>query len=125
MYHGWSDAALAPQSTVEYFEAINSKMGRRTTQSFARLYMVPGMGHCGGGPGPNTFRMPIESALENWVEKGIVPGPLTATKFKIDADPASGVVRTRPLCPFPQVARYNGSGSIEDATNFACVAPKP
>jgi feruloyl esterase len=89
------------------------------------------MQHCGGGPGPNDFswmpsaqKDPKQSmfrALEEWTEKGAVPGEIVATKFTGD-NPASGVARTRPLCTYPKVARYKGSGSVDEAANFACVA---
>jgi feruloyl esterase len=78
--------------------------------------MVPGMGHCGGGEGPDTFDM--MSALDSWVEKGQLPERIEASKVV-----AGKVTRTRPLCPYPQVARYKGTGSIDAAANFACVAP--
>jgi len=85
---------------------------------FSRLYMVPGMQHCGGGPGPNSFREPMRTALERWVENGAAPDTVIAVKYKVDGDPTSGVIKTRPLCPYPQVARYNGSGSIDEASKF-------
>ena len=85
--------------------------------------MVPGMQHCFGGPGPNTFGGPMTAALERWVEDGVAPGAIIATKYKTDGDPTSGVVRTRPLCPYPQVARYKGTGSTDEAANFTCKAP--
>jgi hypothetical protein len=125
MFHGWSDPGLAPTNTIDYYNDVVSKMGRKDADSFTRLYMVPGMQHCGGGPGPNNFGGPITAALERWVEQGSAPDKIIATKFKVDGNPASGVVRTRPLCPYPQVAQYSGSGSIDEAANFACVIPKP
>jgi feruloyl esterase len=125
MYHGWSDNFLAPTNTIDYYNNVVSKMGRKDADSFTQLYMVPGMQHCGGGPGPNSFGGPITAALERWVEQGSAPDKIIATKFKVDGNPASGVARTRPLCPYPQVARYSGSGSIDDAANFACVVPTP
>jgi hypothetical protein len=125
LYHGWSDAALAPTATIDYYSSVISTMGRKGTDSFTQLYMVPGMQHCGDGPGPNSFGGPMTAALERWVEQGSAPGKIIATKVKTDRNPASGVARTRPLCPYPQVARYSGSGSIDEAANFACVAPKP
>jgi hypothetical protein len=87
--------------------------------------MVPGVHHCGGGPGPNgpapnSYREPMTTALERWVETGIGPGRIVATKYKIDGDQKSGVARTRPLCPYPQVATYNGTGSVDEASNFSC-----
>jgi feruloyl esterase len=125
LWHGWSDAALAPTATIDYYSSVISTMGRKDADSFTQLYMVPGMQHCGGGPGPNSFGGPMTAALERWVEQGSAPGKIIATKLKTDGNPASGVARTRPLCPYPQVARYSGSGSIDEAANFACVVPKP
>jgi Tannase and feruloyl esterase len=122
LYHGWSDAAVPPLSTVNYYSQVVSKMGQKAAD-FSRLYMIPGMQHCGGGPGPNIFREPITTALERWVENGAAPDTVIAVKYKVDGDPTSGVVRTRPLCPYPQVARYNGSGSIDQASNFVCRSP--
>jgi len=125
LYHGWSDAALAPTATIDYYNSVISKMGRKNAEGFTRLYMVPGMQHCGGGPGPNSFRGPMTAALEQWVEQRSAPNKIIATKFKMDGNPASGLARTRPLCPYPQVARFSGSGSIDEAANFACVVPNP
>ena len=122
LYHGWSDAAVPPLATVDYYGRVTSKMGPKVAD-FSRLYMVPGMQHCGGGPGPNSFREPITAALEHWVESGAAPDALIATKYKEEGNPASGAARTRPLCPYPQVARYKGSGSIDDAANFTCRTP--
>jgi Tannase and feruloyl esterase len=98
-------------------------MGRKDAESFTRLYMVPGMQHCIGGPGPNNFGNAMIAALQHWVEQGSAPDKILATKYKTDGDPSSGVARTRPLCPYPQVARYQGSGSIDEAANFACRIP--
>jgi hypothetical protein len=125
VFHGWSDAALPPTATIDYYQSVISKMGRKDADSFTRLYMAPGMQHCGGGPGPNNFGGPMIAALERWVEQRSAPDKIIATKYKTDGNPASGVARTRPLCPYPQVARYSGSGSIDEAANFACVLPKP
>lgn len=100
-------------------------------QQFYRLFLAPGMGHCGGGAGPNQFGQAggdrdaehdMVVALEKWVEKGVPPTRIVATKFVSD-DKAKGVARPRPLCPFPQVAKYKGTGDIADAANFACAAP--
>lgn len=79
--------------------------------------MAPGMYHCGTGPGPDTFD--YLSALEQWVEKGIAPEQMESTHFDLNGNPD----RTRPLCAYPKVAQYNGSGSIDDAANFSCAAP--
>lgn len=134
MYHGWSDAAIAPVNTINYYKSVIAKMGQKQTDEFAELYMVPGMQHCGGGPGPNSFGAVVSGpsdaqhsmtlALERWVEEGVAPDQIIASKYKNDLDPKSGVARTRPLCRYPQVARYKGSGSIDDAANFTCAPSK-
>ncbi len=121
LYHGWSDAAIPPLNAINYYESVVSKMGSQDTTSFVRLFMAPGMQHCGGGPGPNSFQM--NSALEKWVEGGIAPEQVIATKYKGD-NPASGVERTRPLCAYPKIARWKGSGSTDDAANFVCAAAR-
>ncbi len=135
MYHGWSDAAIPASNAIDYYESAVSKAGAKEAGQFLRLYMVPGMQHCGGGPGPNSFGQgtvahadplhDIDAALEHWVEDGVAPEHIIATKYKTGADPASGVLRTRPLCPYPQVARWKGSGGTDDAANFVCAAPSP
>jgi feruloyl esterase len=128
LYHGWSDAALAPTATIDYFQSVVAKMGTQETDGFVRLYMVPGMQHCGAGPGPDSFGATpgsphvdsgdMTAAMEHWVENGAAPGKIIAAKYS-----AGHVVRTRPLCPYPQVARYSGSGSSDDAANFTCAVP--
>jgi feruloyl esterase len=114
MYFGWADTALAPLMGVDYYEKAVARNGA-DTPDFFRLFMVPGMFHCRGGVGPD--RLDGLTALINWVENGTAPGTITATQMA-DGKP----VRTRPLCPYPQVARYSGSGSVDDAANFACKA---
>jgi Tannase and feruloyl esterase len=129
IYHGWNDPAISPLNSIDYFRSVEAKMGAKTTDQFARLYLVPGMQHCGGGPGPNGFGQGqveapgVTKALERWVENREAPNKIIATKFQADGNPASGVVRTRPLCPYPQVAKYNGSGSTDEAANFSCGMP--
>src|ERR1039458_5331829 len=130
LYHGWSDAAIAAQNTIDYYGNVAAKMGAQQTATFVRLFMVPGMQHCGGGSGTNTFGQfsvasgdadrDMDAALERWVEKGVAPERIVAAKRKSDFDPASAIVRTRPLCAYPMVARYEGSGSTDDAANFVC-----
>jgi feruloyl esterase len=124
LYHGWNDASISPLNTIHYFESVVSffqgKQSReqadKSVREFARLYMVPGMLHCSGGPGPNNFDMLTE--LENWVEKKQPPERVIATHT------TKGVVdRTRPLCVYPKVARYSGRGSIDEAANFSCEVP--
>jgi feruloyl esterase len=118
--HGWSDGVDTPLITVKYYDSVVRTMGLQTVSEFVRLYMVPGVYHNGRGPGPNGFRAPIMPALQRWVETGVAPVELVATKFKIEENPDSGVARTRPMCPYPQFAVYNGTGSIDDAQNFSC-----
>lgn len=116
-YAGWMDPVVPPQDTAAYYEGVAKTLGGYAqTRDFFRLFMAPGMGHCSGGPGPNTID--AITALENWVEKGIAPDRLIATKST-----SGKVERTRPLCPYPAVARYTGKGSIDEAANFTCVVP--
>jgi len=115
-YHGWADPQIAPGSSVNYYKAVLETMGGAAkVQSFYRLFMVPGMAHCGGGEGTSTFDM--MTALSGWVEKGQTPEQIPASRVK-----DGQVDRTRPLCPYPQVAQYKGSGSLDDAANFTCKA---
>ena len=117
LYHGWSDNLIAPLNSIHYFENVTGKLGgaARTAES-VRLFMAPGMGHCGGGIGPD--RHDSVTAMVDWVEKGKAPESMIASRVVNNQ-----VVRTRPLCMYPQVARYSGQGSIDDAANFRCVAP--
>ena len=124
VYHGWSDADISPLSSIDYYENVVSVVGDgrdraaalADTRDFFRLFMAPGMGHCAGGPGPNRFD--ALAALEQWVEEGRAPDRIVASRQ------SGGVVdRTRPLCPYPDIARWNGTGSTDDAANFACVRP--
>jgi hypothetical protein len=131
LYHGWSDAAIPAQNVINYYESVVKKMGAKQSEGFVKLYMVPGMQHCAGGSGPNSFgqggvaqgepRNNIAAALEQWVEKGIAPNEIIATRYKPGSNPPVAE-RTRPLCVYPQVARYKGSGSTDDAANFVCTA---
>jgi feruloyl esterase len=117
MYHGWSDTNVPGLSSVKYYKTVVDTLGgAKKTADSIRLFMAPGMGHCGGGEGPDTFD--LVSALEQWVEKGKAPEKIIASKIT-----DGKVVRTRPLCPYPQVAKYKGSGSIDEASNFSCAAP--
>ena len=115
MTYGWADSILMPLMGVNYYERATAVNGPRTPEFF-RLFMIPGMAHCGGGIGPDRHD-PV-SAVIDWVEKGKAPESMTASKV------VNGqVVRTRPLCPYPQVARYKGEGSIDEAASFRCIAP--
>jgi feruloyl esterase len=115
MTYGWADQVLQPLMGVHYYEQVTKRAGRKT-MDFFRLFMVPGMTHCSGGNG--TDRFDSVSALVDWVEKGTAPDVLHASRV-VD----NNVVRTRPLCPYPKVARYSGQGSIDDAANFRCAMP--
>jgi hypothetical protein len=115
MTYGWADSILQPLMGVNYYEEALAKNGP-DTPDFFRLFMVPGMAHCRGGIGPD--RRDAVTAVINWVEAGQAPESIVASKLV-----ENEVVRTRPLCPYPQVARYKGEGSIDDAENFRCVAP--
>jgi feruloyl esterase len=117
LYHGWSDTNVATLNTIKYFKSVEDTMGGAAkTANNVRLFLEPGMGHCGGGEGPNLFDK--VGTLEQWVEQGKAPEKIVAshlTEGKVD--------RTRPLCPYPQVAKYKGTGSIDEAANFACQMP--
>jgi len=115
MTHGWADSILQPMASVNYYEQAVAKNGPATSDFF-RLFMVPGMAHCGGGIGPDRHD-PMTATID-WVEKDKAPVSMVASRV-VD----NKVVRTRPLCPYPQVARYSGQGSIDEAANFRCVAP--
>jgi feruloyl esterase len=130
LYHGWNDPAISALNTINYYTSVVDRMGARQTDAFVKLYMVPGMQHCSGGPGPDSFgengpaenadpRHDIQLALEQWVENAIAPSSITATKY-VEDDPKKGVKMTRPLCPYPQVAKWTGKGSTADATSFVC-----
>jgi feruloyl esterase len=112
MYFGWADPALNAQMGVDYYESVFQQMGEETPRFF-RLFMVPGMFHCGGGVGCGNFDK--LTPLIQWVEQAVAPEKLVGSRI-IDGK----VVRTRPLCPYPQVAKYNGSGNPDDASNFVC-----
>ncbi len=130
LYHGWSDAAIPAQNTINYYQSVIKKMSAEKARTFVRLFMVPGMQHCAGGEGPNLFgqlgvaqgdpERNIAAALEQWVESGKAPEQLTAVKYRKGNDPASGIERSRPLCAYPKTARYKGTGSTGDAMNFVC-----
>jgi len=117
LYHGWSDSQVPPVNTIKYYDQIVAHIGGAAKASeHVRLFMAPGMGHCAGGEGPNAFDK--VKALEDWVERGKAPA-----RFEASHSANGRVDRTRPLCPYPQVARYSGSGSSDDAANFVCKAP--
>jgi len=111
--YGWADQTLQPMMGVDYYERVGASNPK--AQEFARLFMMPGVAHCRGGVGPDQYD--AVTAVIDWVEKGKTPDSLLASKLTNGA-----VVRTRPLCPYPQVARYKGHGSVDDAVNFSCVS---
>ena len=135
-YHGWSDAAIPAPSSINYYEEVAAKMGGiEKTQSFYRLFMAPGMQHCGVGLGPNAiggvFGLPspahdpahdVVSALAHWVEDGAAPDQIIATLYR-DNDPSKGIVAQRPWCAHPAVARFSGQGARTEAASYACTAP--
>ena len=118
IYHGWSDETAPPLRTVEYYRRIRLSLGDKKANDSVRLFMAPGMFHCYGGPGPDTFD--TLTALEQWIEKGVAPEQLESTHYDDNGNPD----RTRPLCAYPKLAHYKGSGSIDDAANFTCAVPE-
>ena len=117
LYHGWTDPNFSAQSTIEYYrKVVDTSSPPPHAANWVRLFLAPGMGHCGGGEGPHTFDM--VAALEQWVDHNQAPLSIVASHS------AGGkLTRTRPLCPYPQVAKHTGTGSIDEATNFRCVLP--
>jgi feruloyl esterase len=112
VWHGWIDPLISADGTVDYYKRVVQRMGAKETSETLRLFMAPGVGHCGGGAGPApTGQM---EALLAWVEEGRAPETLAASRQ------AAGVTRTRPLCQYPLVARYRGTGSTDEAANFVC-----
>jgi feruloyl esterase len=133
LYHGWEDPAIPAINTVNYYQSVLAKMGQRDADSFVRLYMVPGMQHCDNGPGPDSFgqvgkltfddpQHSVDAALEQWVEKGAAPSTIITSKYS--AEDKQHATMTRPLCAYPQGAKFKGSGDTKDASNFVCEAGK-
>lgn len=116
MYFGWADPALNPLTGIQYYEEVTRTMGSSTT-GFFRLFMMPGVFHCSGGVGPACFD-PLSNLIP-WVEQGKAPEKIIASRVE-----GGRTVRTRPLCPYPQVAAYSGKGSLDDAANFQCADPR-
>jgi hypothetical protein len=134
LYHGWNDPAISPLNTIDYYERVGRKMGASKLESFVRLYMIPGMEHCNGGPGPSAFgqfgiptakgpKNGLFDSLEDWVEKGSPDEGVVATKYAPGEGGAMKVVMTRPLCAYPMAPHYNGSGDSNDAASFNCAKP--
>ena len=130
-YHGLLDGSIPPAMSTKYYDRVAKQSGGvGKTQDFYRLFLAPGVLHCGFGPGPNAFgnmgpRPPANAehdtllALQKWVEEGVAPKQIVATKY-VDDDPAKGVTMTRPLCPYPQTAQWDGKGKVEAAASFSC-----
>ena len=134
LYHGWNDPANSPWNTIAYYKEVQKAMGAEKADSFTRLYMIPGMEHCAGGPGPSAFGQfgmgtanrpanGLFDSLQDWVEKGSPADDVVATKYAQGAGGAMKAVMTRPLCAYPAVAKYKGSGDSNDAANFTCEKP--
>src|SRR5260370_34687877 len=135
IYHGWSDAAISAYNTIDYYNSMVAAMGAKETNSFVRVFLAPGLQHCFGGPGPNSFGQlgigtaPMDShhninlALEKWLAKGHTPEPLVATNYNLDMA-APGVEMTRPLCPFPQIVQYKSTGDTHHQDNILCAEPQ-
>lgn len=124
MWHGWDDSAIGAMNSITYYKAASRRLGKRADQM--KLFMAPGVRHCALGRGPGIFD--AVDVLDKWVESGRAPDRIVATKYENDIavlflGQASKVKRTRPLCPFPRVAKYQGAGSIDDEANFMCVKP--
>jgi feruloyl esterase len=130
LYHGWNDPAIPALSTVNYYDSVVAKMGAHDVDSFLRLYMVPGMQHCDNGPGADSFgqgapvpedpQHNVDLALKQWVEKGTAPSTIIASKYA--GDDRQHPKMTRPLCAYPQSAKYAGKGDTNDAASFVCEA---
>jgi hypothetical protein len=115
LWHGWADQLITPQGTIDYYKRVQQQMGGpKKTSEFARLFLAPGVGHCAGGTGPAPYGQ--LDALLSWVEEGKAPATLTAAR----RDQSGAITRSRPLCQYPLVAKYKGTGSTDDAANFVC-----
>src|SRR5207249_4099613 len=113
MYHGWADPQVTPLNSVRYFQEVLRATGEWRKGRSIQLYMEPGVSHCWGGEGPDAFD--VVGALERWVATGVAPAQIVASQWT-----ESTGTRSRPLCPYPQVATYTGIGSIDSASNFRC-----
>jgi feruloyl esterase len=136
LYHGWNDPAISPFSTIDYYEKVLGVTGKQAAEGSVRLYMAPGMDHCLGGPGPDSFNQfgwnPLHGpddpkhdvylALEQWTEGGAAPAEIVAAKYA--GEGSSEVKMARPLCPYPKVAKYKGSGDTNKAESFVCSSPQ-
>jgi hypothetical protein len=116
MWHGWSDQLIVPEGTIDYYDRVAGEAGGyKRAQQFARLFMAPGVAHCAGGTGPQP--QGLFQSVVDWVEHDKAPETILASK------PVDSGAQSRPLCPYPSVARWKGTGSTDDAANFVCVRP--
>lgn len=122
VFQGWSDAAVTPWGTIDYYRSLQKKMGAANARRFVRLFMAPGMMHCGGGPGPNSFD--TASAIEQWREKNTAPEQLVASRYANSIAALMGspgkALATRPVCAYPAVPHWTGKGSFDEAQNYVC-----
>jgi hypothetical protein len=115
LWHGWADQLITPRGTIDYYMRLVPQMGgMENTAQFLRFFLAPGVAHCGGGAGPAPYGQ--LDALVSWVEDRKAPVTLTAAR----RDQTGTITGSRPLCQYPQVAKYKGSGSTDDAANFVC-----
>jgi len=135
LYHGWNDPAISALNTIDYYESVMKTMPPGEVEPFLRLYMAPGVQHCGDGPGPSSFgqagetrpsdpQHSLQLALEQWVERGTAPSTIIATRYAQTSPSAAATTEvrmTRPLCVYPQTAAYRGTGDTSDAASFTCV----
>ncbi|MEI9988445.1 MAG: tannase/feruloyl esterase family alpha/beta hydrolase [Rhizomicrobium sp.] len=126
LFQGWDDAAVTAYGTIAYYRSIQKKMGAATTAGFARLFVAPGMMHCGDGPGPNS--LDCVAALEQWREQGVAPAQILAAHYSnplavLAGLPAGDPTSTRPVCAYPSVAHWTGTGSADQAANYVCQGP--
>ena len=118
LWHGWADPGPAPENTINYYSQAAKASGGGTTDDWMRLFLLPGVAHCGGGVGPD--QADFLGAMERWREQGVAPAQIAASR---NTGRSGLTPMSRPLCPFPQVAKYKGSGSTDEAANFVCAAP--
>ncbi|MGD0631139.1 MAG: tannase/feruloyl esterase family alpha/beta hydrolase, partial [Terracidiphilus sp.] len=137
LYHGWNDPAISALNTIAYYNAMRAATGEKLADTSVRLFMVPGMQHCDGGPGathfdqfglpakvlPDDAEHDVHLAIEAWVEKGVAPQRIIAAKYAEQGNPQH-VIMTRPLCEYPKAARYKGTGDTNDAASFTCAIPE-
>jgi feruloyl esterase len=129
VYHGWADQMVPSEVSVDFWKSVTGKLGQSQASNFYRLFMVPGMAHCGGGSGADVLfhsekvpAVPLEpdrdmlTALEQWVEKGKAPSSFVASRV----NDRGAIERTRLLCPYPSGAKYRGQGDVKSAENFTC-----